>query len=79
MSQVLDEHRHYLADQARTAAYRQAISEVVRPGDVVLDLGEGTGLLGLLACQAGASRVYSIENGGVIELARRAEELTHDD
>lgn len=71
MSTIIDEHYHYLADQARLAAFRQAIEEVVRPGDVVLDLGAGTGILGLLACRAGASRVYSIEEGKVIELARK--------
>ena len=68
---TIDEHRHYLADEVRVSSFRDAISEVVKPGHVVLDLGAGTGILGLLACQAGASRVYSIEEGAVIELARR--------
>ena len=70
MSLVVDEHRQYLADRARIASFRQAIRDVVRPGHVVLDLGAGTGILGLLACQAGATRVYSIDEGGMIELAR---------
>ncbi len=70
MSLVVDEHRQYLADDARISAYREAIREVVHPGDVVLDLGAGTGILGLLACQSGAKRVYSIDEGGMIELAR---------
>jgi SAM-dependent methyltransferase len=70
LSLVVDEHRQYLADRARIASFRQAIRDVVRPGHVVLDLGAGTGILGLLACQAGATRVYSIDEGGMIELAR---------
>jgi SAM-dependent methyltransferase len=74
VSLILDEHRHYLADHARTAAYRRALEEAVQPGAVVLDLGCGTGLLGLLACRAGAGKVYSIDNGGVIELARKLAE-----
>ena len=43
---------------------------MVRPGHVVLDLASGTGIMGLLACVAGASRVYSIEMGGMIAVAR---------
>jgi len=70
LSLVVDEHRQYLADDARISAFRLAIKEVVQPGDVVLDLGAGTGILGLLACQSGAKRVYSIDEGGMIELAR---------
>ena len=69
MSLVLDEHRQYLADLSRIEAFRLAIHEVVKPGDVVLDLASGTGILGLLACKAGAERVYSIEVGPMIGLA----------
>ena len=70
MSLIVDEHREYLADKARISAFRKAIHDVVKPGDVVLDLGAGTGIMGLLACEAGAQRVYSIESGGMIEVAR---------
>ena len=70
MSQVLEEHRRYLADPARLGAFDLAIRQAVRPGDVVVDLGSGTGVLGLLACRAGASRVYSIESTALIGLAR---------
>ena len=70
MSLELDEHRHFLKDQHRIDAFRRAIAEVVRPGDVVVDLASGTGILGLLACEAGAGRVYSIDAGGIIQIAR---------
>jgi len=70
LSLVVDEHRQYLEDRIRIAAFRQAICDTVRPGDIVLDLGCGTGILGLLACEAGARRIYSVDDGGMAQLAR---------
>src|SRR5499433_3395880 len=74
MSLVLDEHRQYLVDASRMSAFRQAVEEVVTPGDIVLDLGAGTGILGLMACRAGAKRVYAIDEGPIIGLARNVAE-----
>jgi type I protein arginine methyltransferase len=70
MSLVLDEHREYLSDAPRVDAFRRAIHATIRPGDIVIDLGCGTGILGLMACEAGAARVYAIDEGGMIEIAR---------
>ena len=70
MSRVIDEHRQYLLDDARVAAFAAAIAETVRPGDVVLDLASGTGILGLLACRAGAREVYAVDAGGMAHPAR---------
>ena len=70
MSRVIDEHRLYLRDRARVSAYARALAEVVRPGDVVVDLASGTGILGMLACRAGAARVYAIEGDTIAGLAR---------
>jgi hypothetical protein len=66
----IDEHRKYLTDKGRISAFGKAIAEIVRPGAIVVDLGSGTGIFGLLACRAGASRVYSIEETGMSEVAR---------
>ena len=67
----IDWHREMLADRARVDAFRNAVAVSVKPGDVVVDIGTGTGLLALLAVRAGASRVYAIEQGEIIELARQ--------
>lgn len=67
----LREHASYLTDPVKVDCYRRALQAVVTPGAVVLDLGCGTGLLGLLACEAGAGRVYAVDRGGIIELARQ--------
>jgi SAM-dependent methyltransferase len=65
------EHAVYLADRRRVAAYERAIRRVVRPGDRVIDLGCGTGLLGFLALRSGAAHVTAVERGPIIHVARR--------
>jgi protein arginine N-methyltransferase 1 len=67
----------YLSDEARISAFSRAIPEAVKPGDVVLDLGSGTGILGLLACRAGARIVYSVDEGAMIGLARQIKQANH--
>jgi len=67
---ILDYHRSMLQDMERVEQFRQAIANSVRAGDVVLDVGCGTGLLSFLSLQCGAARVYAVEMGPVIEVAR---------
>lgn len=67
---LLHYHASLLADANRVDRLREAVHEVVRPGDVVVDVGTGTGLLAYFACQAGAARVFAIEEGPVVDLAR---------
>lgn len=58
-------------DERRTAPLRRAIRRVVRPGDVVVDLGAGIGLLTFEALAQGARRVYAIEvEGQSLHVAR---------
>ena len=66
----LAEHEEMLSDSVRVQAYHRGIRRNVRPGDVVVDLGTGTGLLAFMASRAGAKKVYAVEHSDFIEIAR---------
>ncbi len=54
--------------------YKRAIEKTVKPGDVVLDVGTGSGIMAMFACQAGARRVYAVELEDIIFAARQLAE-----
>lgn len=60
----------FIANTVRMNAYRQALRGAIQPDAVVLDLGAGTGIFSLLACQMGARRVYAVEPDDIIQVAR---------
>jgi hypothetical protein len=68
-------HLAMLNDRGRTDSFLRAIREVVHDGDVVVDVGTGTGVLAVAAVRAGARRVYAVEASEVAEVARRVFEL----
>ena len=65
------EHARMLHDSRRTSDYMAAVRAAVRPGDVVLDLGTGSGVLAVAAARAGARRVYAVEATDIAEVADR--------
>ncbi len=65
------EHARMLHDDRRTGDYLAALAEAVRPGDVVLDIGTGSGVLAIAAARAGAGRVYAVEASDIAEVSER--------
>lgn len=64
------EQERMLADQPRMAFYHAAISRHVQPGDRVVDLGTGTGILAAFAARRGAAHVYAIDHSDILMHAR---------
>lgn len=65
-------HFTMLNDETRNDAYDRAIRAAVRPGDHVLEIGTGSGILSMMAARAGAERVTTCEvNPALADVARR--------
>jgi type I protein arginine methyltransferase len=60
-----------IADRVRINAYTHALRAAVKPDMTVVDLGAGTGIFSLLACQYGAAHVIAIEPNENIRVARK--------
>jgi hypothetical protein len=68
--ETIRSHLEMLRDRIRTQSYRDAISELVKPGDRVLDFGCGTGVLSIFAARAGASKVYALDRSNMLNAAK---------
>jgi protein arginine N-methyltransferase 1 len=66
----LTSHHLLLRDRVRNEAFQEAIRRVVKPGDLVLDVGAGTGILSAFAIQAGAQHVYLVESEDILSCAQ---------
>lgn len=64
-------HIEMLDDRTRTNAFIGGVEATVRSGDVVVDIGTGTGILAMAAVRAGAARVYAVEAGAIADVAER--------
>lgn len=57
-----------LTDEGRVDAYVKALKKTINEDSIVLDLGAGTGIFSILACDFGAKKVYSVEPNPLIKL-----------
>jgi type II protein arginine methyltransferase len=64
-------HFAIVNDHERNRVYREALSRHVRPGMVVFEAGAGTGLLAILAAQAGAGHVFTCERNPLLAAVAR--------
>ncbi|MDQ3640680.1 MAG: 50S ribosomal protein L11 methyltransferase [Actinomycetota bacterium] len=64
-------HIRMLNDIERTSCFQSAIRNMVKPDDVVLDIGSGTGVLAVTAAMAGARHVYAVEATAMSRVAQR--------
>lgn len=63
--------RGMLIDHTRTRAFDAAIRAAVAPGDRVVDVGTGSGILAMMAARAGAATSYGLEVTQMADWAAR--------
>ena len=56
--------------EPRMSAYAEALRQAITPGCTVIDIGAGSGIFSLLACQYGAGSVIAIDPHDSVELLR---------
>jgi protein arginine N-methyltransferase 7 len=68
----ISDHILMVNDLARGEKYDEAMRAKIRPGDVVLEVGTGAGLLSCMAARLGAKHVYTVERSPVMsEVAKK--------
>ena len=67
----MDCHLEFLHDKPRTLAYEKACEAVIQPGEHVLEIGTGSGILALIAARAGAQLVSTAEKVRWVAAAAR--------
>lgn len=64
-------HETLVGDPVRMTAYCAAIPRNIKSGDVVVDLGTGTGILAMLAAQQGPRVVHAIDVSDIVSLSEK--------
>jgi protein arginine N-methyltransferase 1 len=68
-----------VSEHSRIYTFQRALEACVNRGDVVCEIGAGLGTYSFLASRAGASRVYAIEEGPVIDIAKKLYAANRED
>jgi len=70
-----------LIDTKRSLAFREALKNTIKKGDIVVDMGTGSGLLAMLAVDAGADKVYAVEidEKNILNLSKTFAENNYSD
>jgi protein arginine N-methyltransferase 1 len=66
----MHQQERMLADGPRMDFYHAAIERHIHPGDHVIDLGTGTGILAAFASRRGAARVHALDHSDILNHAR---------
>ena len=66
----MHQQERMLADRPRMDFYHAAIERHIHPGDHVIDLGTGTGILAAFASRRGAARVHALDHSDILNHAR---------
>ncbi len=71
---MIKHYRDLLSDATRINQFRAAISQLIKPDSVVVEIGSALGTYAFFCAQAGAKRIYAIEMSDIFfvgkELAR---------
>ena len=67
----LYEHEQLLGDSGRCDAFAKAILKHIKPGDTVIDVGTGTGVLAMLAARVEGTHVYALDHSDFVTIAEK--------
>ncbi len=63
-------HETMVGDTVRVDGYYKGIQNGIKKGDVVVDVGTGTGILSFFAAQKEPKKIYAIDHSNIISVAK---------